>query len=272
MRAFKRSAAAFLLSLFTPGLGQIFNGQMVLGVALFVFYALWVFSAGVFHLLYSFPSAIFYGLVLWIFMFSVAIHAVRVAIRQVRNDSVPRKGWRSYALSAVMVCIIAVMFSGNNFPERILGVHAYKIPADSMSPTIVSGDRLIVDMRYYKTNRLKRGDVVVYKTPVDNVLFVKRVVAIGGDTIAGDSKGTILNGQHISEPFVLSEDATPPEDSANFGPVSIPANQFFVLGDNRNHSYDSRFTGPVNLNRLIGKPLYIYYSSGNIGRTGRTIQ
>ena len=107
---------------------------------------------------------------------------------------------------------------------------------------------------------------------MDNVLFVKRVVAIGGDTIAGDSKGTILNGQHISEPFVLSEDATPPEDSANFGPVSIPANQFFVMGDNRYHSYDSRFTGPVDVNRLIGKPLYIYYSSGNIGRIGRTIQ
>jgi signal peptidase I len=272
MRAFKRSAAAFLLSLFVPGLGQIFNGQMVLGVALFVFYALWVFSAGVFHLLYSFPSAIFYALVLWILMFSAAIHAVRVAIRQVRNDGVSRKGWRSYALSAVMVCIIAVMVSGNNFPERILGVHAYKIPADSMNPTIVSGDHLMVNMRYYKTNRPKRGDVVVYRIPVNNVLFVKRVVAIGGDTIAGDSKGTILNGQRISEPYILSEDTTPPVDSANFGPISIPANQFFVMGDNRNHSYDSRYLGPVDVNRLVGRPLYIYYSSASIGRIGHTIQ
>ena len=272
MRKFKRGATAFLLSAFVPGLGQIFNGQMLLGVALFAFYALWVFSAGVFRLLYSFPSAISYALVLWIFVFSVAIHAVRVAIRQVRNDSVSRKGWRSYALSTVMVCIIAVMVSGNNFPERILGVHAYKIPAESMSPTLVSGDRLMVDMRYYKTNRPKRGDVAVYRMPENNVLFVKRVVAIGGDTIAGDSEGTILNGQRISEPYILSEDTTPPEDSANFGPVSIPANQFFVMGDNRNHSYDSRYIGPVDVNRLVGKPLYIYYSSGNIGRIGRTIQ
>jgi signal peptidase I len=108
--------------------------------------------------------------------------------------------------------------------------------------------------------------------PVNNVLFVKRVVALGGDTIAGDSKGTILNGQRVSEPYVLSEDTQPPEDSANFGPVSIPANQFFVMGDNRNHSYDSRFTGPVEVNRLIGKPLYVYYSSANLGRIGHTIQ
>jgi signal peptidase I len=181
------------------------------------------------------------------------------------------QGWRFYALGALMICIVAVMVSGN-FPERILGVHAYKIPAESMSPTIFSGDHLMVDMRYFKTNRPKRGEVVVYRMPVNNVLFVKRVVAIGGDTIAGDSKGTILNGQRISEPYVLSEDTQPPEDSANFGPVSIPANQFFVMGDNRNHSYDSRFTGPVEVNRLIGKPLYVYYSSANLGRIGHTIQ
>jgi signal peptidase I len=127
-------------------------------------------------------------------------------------------------------------------------------------------------MWYYKTNRPKRGDLVVYRMPVNNVLFVKRVVAIGGDTIAVDSKGTILNGQRIPEPYILSEDTTPPEDSADFGPVSIPANQFFVMGDNRNHSYDSRYLGPVDVNRLVGKPLYIYYSSGNLGRIGRTIQ
>lgn len=210
MRAFKRGAAAFLLSLLVPGLGQIFNGQMLLGVTLFVLFALWDLSAGIFHLLYSFPFAICYALILWISLFSVAIHAVRVAIRQVRTDSVSRKGWPSYVLSAVMICIIAVMVSGNNFPERILGVHAYKIPAESMSPTLVSGDHLMVDMRYYKSNRPKRGDVVVYKMPINNVLFVKRVVAISGDTIAGDAKGITLNGQRISEPYVLSEDTMPP--------------------------------------------------------------
>ena len=271
MRKFRRAASAFLLSALAPGLGQIFNGQTLLGVVFFIVYALWIFAAAMFHLLYSFLSAVVYALVLWIFILSVAIHAVREAIRQSENDCRSRQRWHFYAAGAGMICSICFMVSGK-FPERILGVHAYTIPADSMSPTILSGDHLIVDMRYFTANDLKRGDVVVYRMPVSNVLFVKRVVATGGDTIAGGSKGIVLNGQRVSESYVQSEDAQAPEDSATFGPIRIPANQFFVMGDNRNHSYDSRFTGPVENDRLIGKPLYIYYSSANLGRIGRTIQ
>src|SRR5580692_7517176 len=92
MRKFTRGAVAFLLSAFVPGLGQIFNGQMLLGPVLFALYGLWVFSAGMFHLLYSFLSAIFYAVVLWIFVLTVAIHATLVAIGQVKSDSAPRQG------------------------------------------------------------------------------------------------------------------------------------------------------------------------------------
>jgi len=224
------------------------------------------------RLFLSFNSALLSVLALWAFELAVAAHAVRTAVRQVNTNSTQRPRWPAYALGVLFTCIAVGVFSGNSLRDKIIRVRAFKIPSASMSPTIVSGDHLAVDMWYYKTNRPKRGDLVVYRMPVNNVLFVKRVVAIGGDTIAVDSKGTILNGQRIPEPYILSEDTTPPEDSADFGPVSIPANQFFVMGDNRNHSYDSRYLGPVDVNRLVGKPLYIYYSSGNLGRIGRTIQ
>jgi signal peptidase I len=107
--------------------------------------------------------------------------------------------------------------------------------------------------------------------PKLNILFVKRVIAVGGDTIATDSQGTILNGEHIVEPYVYRE-GHPDENAANFGPVTVSPDQLFLMGDNRNNSYDSRYTGAVGVDHVLGKPVYIYYSSGRFDRIGRAIQ
>jgi signal peptidase I len=242
-----------------------------LGVILFLGYALILVSAGPFHLLLSFHSAVGYFLVLWAFKLTVAIIAGSTAVGQVTTNGVRKLSWPSYVLGAALIATATVPFMSPRFPERILGVRAFKIPADSMSPTIVNGDHLIVDMRYYKTHNPERGDVVVYLMPQFNVLYVKRVVAIGGDTIATDSEGTILNGKRIAEPYVYL-DGKSDEKVEKFGPTTVPTNQVFVMGDNRNHSYDSRYTGTVGVDHVLGKPLYIYYSSGKLDRIGHSFE
>jgi signal peptidase I len=271
MRKFKRSVAAFFLSLWIPGLGQVFNTQIFLGAILFLVYLLSFISARAFHLVLSFHSLIVYALASWTFLLTVAAQAARTAVRQVSANNVQKLRWPSYAVGAVFVCTSIFMFSSENFPARILGVRAFKISSDSMSPTILNGDRIVFDIRYYNVNRPKRGDLVAYLMPQFNVLYVKRIIAVGGDTIATDSQGTILNGKRISEPYVYLDDAGPDENAAKFGPITIPTNQVFVMGDNRNHSYDSRYTGTVGVDHVIGRALYIYYSSGRLDRIGRTV-
>jgi signal peptidase I len=271
MKKLVRGAGAFLLSLWIPGLGQVFNSQALLGIALFLAYALILAFGVLFHLLLSFRPAVGWVLVVLTFRLAVAIIAGRAAVRQVITKSVQQLKLPSYALGAALIAIATVPFINPRFPEETLGVRAFRIPADSMSPTIINGDHLIVDMRYYKTHSPERGDLVVYVVPQSNVLYVKRVVAVGGDMIATDTKGTMLNGNRVAEPYLYLE-GKPDADMEKFGPVTVPTNQIFVMGDNRNHSYDSRYTGTVGVDRVIGKPLFIYYSSGRPDRIGRTIQ
>jgi signal peptidase I len=271
MKKFMRGAGAFLLSFWIPGLGQVLNSQLSLAAILFLVYLLIVISLGVFHLLFSFYSAVFSVLVLWSFEFAVALQAGRTAVRQVNANAVQKLRWPCYALATLFISIAIIPAMSKGFPERVLGIRAFKIPSDSMSPTIINGDHLMVNMRYYKSHRPKRGDLVVYLMPQFNVLYVKRVVAIGGDMIAVDSQGTILNGERIAEPYVYL-DGNPNEEAKNFGPTTVPTNQVFLMGDNRNHSYDSRYTGTVGVDHVLGRPLYIYYSPGKLDRIGHNVE
>jgi signal peptidase I len=272
MRKVRRGAAAFLLSLCVPGLGQVFNGQFFVGIVIFLVYVALMFSAGFLHLLLSFPVAVAYMLVSWSFQIIVAIVAGRTAVRQVIANDVAEFRWLSFLAGAALVVTAMLVFSIGRFPDGILGVRTFKIPSDSMRPTIIVGDHLMVDMRYYTTHRPERGKLAVYLTPGTNVIYVKRIVAVGGDTIAADRQGTIVNGKRVPEPYVYLDAAGPDPATENFGPITVPSNQIFVMGDNRYHSYDSRYTGTVSINRVIGKPLYVYYSDGNLSRIGHVIE
>lgn len=271
MRKLRRGVGAFLLSLWIPGLGQVFNSQLLLGTILFLGYLAIVASAALFHVALSFRSGVAYLFVLWAFGLGVAIVAGRTAIHQVAANSVQKLRWPSYLLGAVFVSSALIPALSKTSPQAVFGVRAFKIPSDSMAPTILNNDRIIVDMGYYKTHRPGRGDLVVYSMPRFNVLYIKRIVAIGGDTIVTDSRGTILNGNRISEPYAYFEGKSD-ADSDKFGPLTVPMNQVFLMGDNRDNSYDSRYTGTVGVDHVLGKALYIYYSSGRLDRIGRKVE
>ncbi len=174
-------------------------------------------------------------------------------------------------LKSILIALLLAMFI------RTLFIQAYKIPSGSMIPTLLVGDYLLVnkitiglknpfkDDFIYLRRLPKRQEIVVFTYPVDTkVDFIKRVIGLPGDTVKIVNKKVYVNGQALEEPYVHFSDPEiyPAEVSPrdNFGPVKVPKDHLFVLGDNRDQSYDSRFWGFVPISYLKGSALIIYFS------------
>jgi len=155
-------------------------------------------------------------------------------------------------------------------------VQAFKIPSGSMIPTLLIGDHILVNKFLFGTHipftdkkilifrKPEKGDIIVFKYPENPKKdFIKRVVATEGDVIAERDKVVYVNGKLVMEPFVQHYDqnmrfGSDPRD--NFGPLIIPKDKVFVMGDNRDQSYDSRYWGFVDIKQVRGKALIIYWS------------
>ncbi len=177
---------------------------------------------------------------------------------------------KEYGKSLFMAAIIALLI-------RSFAVEAFTIPSGSMEPTLVVGDYLLVsrlsytvkvpftDIVLFNLGEPKRGDTIVFRFPLNHSQdFVKRVVAKGGDTVEVRDKIVYVNGQRISVPSARFTSYTDipgvlsPRD--NFGPITVPPGSYFVMGDNRDNSYDSRFWGFVKRDELVGKAEVLYFS------------
>lgn len=173
-------------------------------------------------------------------------------------------------------------------------IQAFKIPSGSMIPTLLVGDHILVNKFIYGTKipftdkrilifrKPEKGDIIVFKYPEDpRKDFIKRVIATGGDTVEERNKVVYVDSVRLSEPYAhhydngLRRGGNDPRD--NFGPVTVPANKIFVMGDNRDQSYDSRYWGFVDLKEVLGKALIIYWSWdpddwARFNRIGRLVQ
>jgi signal peptidase I len=177
---------------------------------------------------------------------------------------------REYAEAIAIAVLIA-------FFIRSFVVQAFKIPSGSMKPTLLVGDHILVNrfiygikIPYFRKSLVsisdpKRGDIVVFIYPEDRSKdFIKRVIGIGGDVIEIRNKKIYLNSLLYSDTHgVYTDDFIIPgsiQPRDNFGPVTVPPGSIFVMGDNRDQSYDSRFWGFVDLKDILGKAFIIYWS------------
>ncbi|MCK9374746.1 MAG: signal peptidase I [Syntrophobacterales bacterium] len=191
-----------------------------------------------------------------------------------RLDSLKKPFWREYGEALFIALILALVI-------RAFLVQAFSIPSGSMQPTLLIGDYLLVNKFAYGirnpiTNKVwipigppQRGDVVVFIFPQDPTKdYIKRIMGLPGDKIQIINKKIYINGKLTETPQAVYDDPLiipapqRPTDSArdNFGPVTVPANSYFVMGDNRDHSYDSRFWGFVPMDNFRGKAFIIYFS------------
>jgi signal peptidase I len=151
------------------------------------------------------------------------------------------------------------------FIQKSNAIKPWRISSISMKPNLVIGDHFIVNMRYYRSEKPKRGDVIVFFYPKDpSKDFVKRIIALGGERIEIIKDKIYVNEEVIEDPWGHYDEKSPSarylQPVERFGPVIVPKGSVFVLGDNRNNSQDSRHFGFVNVSDIKGKVLYIYWA------------
>jgi signal peptidase I len=151
------------------------------------------------------------------------------------------------------------------FGIRTFVAEARYIPSSSMEPTLEINDRLIIEKVSYRLHPPKRGDVVVF-SPTEALkkqdfkdAFIKRVIGLPGDTVEVKNGKVFVNGKSLTENYIEA----PPD--YHFTPVKVPENQYWVLGDNRNNSYDSHYWGFVPRQNLIGKATVRFWPLNRLG-------
>lgn len=160
-----------------------------------------------------------------------------------------RRGWRlAFEWGAVLLVALAVAFGIRTFV-----VQTFFIPSASMEPTLKIGDRILVDKLSYRLHGVHRGDIVVFgKPPGENdptiTDLVKRVIGLPGDTIASQEGKVYIDGKPLTESYLPAGTVT-----TGITPQTIPPNEYFVMGDNRSDSQDSRYFGPISKSLIVGR-------------------
>lgn len=192
------------------------------------------------------------------------------------NTPIRKKNLLREYLEAAAIAILLALFI------RTFVVQAFKIPSGSMEPTLLIGDHILVNKFLYgvkipftrKTmiplGEPKRDDVVVFIYPVDKTKdFIKRVVGLPGETFEIRDSKILIDGQPYEDRYGRYADSSGkgnPSAGFRYGPTVIPEGHVFVMGDNRDHSYDSRFWGFVPVQSVKGKAFIIYWSWPNWNR------
>ena len=257
---------AGLLSFFTIGLGHIYTGEARKGIFLFlgqgifliVFLPLFLFLNPVNVLAISIICGLIYYII-------CIVGSVKIA--QDNSLSYQQKKYNKWyiylfcwiAASIIIQPTIEILIKGNI-------MQAYKVPAGSMIPTLLPGDRILANKFIYKKNEPQRNDIIVFPFPKDPYKdYVKRIIGIEGDVIEIKDKRLFINSKEYYSDYHINVDENTitkgPRD--NFGPITVPQGKYFVLGDNRDNSYDSRFWGFIPKKSIKGKIISIYWSWDN---------
>ncbi len=276
----RRPWLAAILSLIQPGLGHLYAGSLrraaILLTSPFLLLLLlrWIFLGS--------PVMATAGLVLVvIFWIVVSWDAAKRAREACAATLRWFQRWYVYPLLVVVISFsMKPVFGG--FLNRVSRFQAFRVPSRTMENTIHLNDRVMTDMWHYRWNEPERGEIVVFQYPVDPERdFLKRCVAVPGDTVEIRGKTLLLNGEAIDEVYVIHRDVriipnSPEIPSSrrlrdNFGPFTVPSESIFVLGDNRDNSFDSRYFGVVPYELLHGKALWLFWGS-TIDRVGSRLE
>jgi signal peptidase I len=199
----------------------------------------------------------------------------------------PSKGGRKHSFWRELPVLVVIAFAVALLIKTFL-LQAFYIPSASMEPTLIEGDRVLVEKLAYRFGEPERGDVVVFERDLGVVAapedgdslweditnafkglfgfptgtsqdFIKRVIAVEGDKVEAENGEVLVNGEAIEEPYL-------PEgvDTTSFGPVDVPSDHIFVMGDNRNNSDDSRSFGPVKVGEVVGHAFVLIWPPADV--------
>ena len=239
-----------------PGAGQLYLGKRRKTLVIFVILIAVSIGFWPLRLPRSLSNLVLLG---WVLL-PLSVYAVYDALlgREVIPSGRLSRWW--------ILAVIPVHYLGFNVLFTALlfgsGFHTARNVGSSMQPMLVNREHFVYDTAYYRSRPKRRGDIIIFHHR--DSLFIKRIAAIGGDTIEGKQKRILLNGQPLSEPFISQESSSDDQVAYTFPRVTVAPGRYFVLGDNLDMSLDSRTPsfGLVDENAIVGKALYSYQFTG----------
>lgn len=181
--------------------------------------------------------------------------AVNLWLLKARLQTTLKRAFLVFLCLGVVSFVSDFVFKGNIFKS-------YSVPAGSMVNTLLIGDNFIADHLAYRYSDPKHEDIVLFLYPKDtSKTYVKSCIALPGDVVEIRDKTLFINNEEVLESYVTHADAKVLDSERdNFGPYTVPDECYFMLGDNRDHSYDSRFFGCVPRGNILGRAEMIYWS------------
>jgi signal peptidase I len=178
-----------------------------------------------------------------------------------------RRGWKRTLVETVITVLVAVVLAGL---VRTFVFQTYFIPSSSMVPTLGVYDRILVQKAFFDWHDVREGDIVVFShPPLDdcpgpaNGDLVKRVIALPGQTIYSAGNNIYVDGKLLAEPYLPSDDPLGPSIASKNHPYRVPSGDFYLLGDNRAISCDSRYWGPIKGSTIIGKVILVWWANSH---------
>jgi len=169
-------------------------------------------------------------------------------------------------VEAAVIVLVALLLV---FLVRAFAFEGFSIPSGSMEPTLGINDRIEVQKAFFSWHDIREGEIVVFShPPLDHCPgpsdddLVKRVIALPGQTIYSSGNSIYVNGRLLVEPYLPPKDPLWPPIASSQDPYRVPAGEFYVLGDNRSDSCDSRYWGPVKGSTIIGKVILLWWHDG----------
>lgn len=256
----------FLFSLVYPGFGYMYIGEVKKTILSVIFLYGFYIVFGVLGFFTQFKTIVIFATVVVLFQIFLIISSVVVTFGKSDYEAKWYNKWFYYLLAIFMLSTPYLAFA--KYRGEFLGYETFKVVSKSMEPTLIPGDQITVDT---KCENIGVGDIIVFKYPENrNIPYLFRVAAVGESSIY------IENGMvHVDDieipVFSNKLYSLEREHSLSMEKISIPQSKYFVLGDNRDNSRDSRFWGLLDKSDIIGCPTYIVYSD-NFDRIGTKIQ
>lgn len=269
MMKYRSKWVAAILSILSPwGVAQVYNGQPMKALLFFA-----VQLTVVLVLVFTGVGASFNGYIVLVFAALVILGVSFVDALKNAGRDIQLQWYNRWYLYALYYAVVLIAVNNAKF-----GMEAFRMPAASMLPTIMRGDRFIVDNRLTARTEFDRGDIIVFLYPVDKAkMFVMRLVGLPGDRVRTAGTELYINGEKMQHSIIkVEDDVTIMSEELNHHRYTVqympyrsfpdqeyvvPEGQLFVMGDNRDNSADSRDWGFLPMDDVLGKTAYIYWSS-----------